>query len=142
MRHVTARSGAGPDAKARRTSASKLDRVIVGDCLVELARLPDACVDLVFADPPYNLQLAGDLGTPKPGRIAARAGRHEEMKAIFEAHLEEPAAQLALAKASEIAAEQPAALLCYETDPLHCHRLIVADRLVEAGDFQVEHLFA
>jgi uncharacterized protein (DUF488 family) len=83
-----------------------------------------------------------DLGTPKPGRIAARAGRHEEMKAIFEAHLEEPAAQLALAKAAEIAAEQPTALLCYETDPLQCHRLIVADRLVEAGDFQVEHLFA
>jgi modification methylase len=39
-------------------------RVLLGDCLAELAHLPDASVDLVFADPPYNLQLAGDLLRP------------------------------------------------------------------------------
>jgi modification methylase len=50
---------------ARRSSAkSPLDKIILGDCLSELARLPDASVDLVFADPPYNLQLAGDLLRP------------------------------------------------------------------------------
>ncbi|HEX2335340.1 MAG TPA: modification methylase, partial [Hyphomicrobiaceae bacterium] len=32
------------------------DRVLVGDCLEVLATLPSASVDLVFADPPYNLQ--------------------------------------------------------------------------------------
>jgi modification methylase len=40
------------------------DRVIVGDCLAELAKLPAASVDLVFADPPYNLQLDRDLLRP------------------------------------------------------------------------------
>jgi modification methylase len=39
-------------------------RIIQGDCLGELKKLPDASVDLVFADPPYNLQLAGDLLRP------------------------------------------------------------------------------
>jgi modification methylase len=40
------------------------NRVIVGDCLRELAKLPDASVDLVFADPPYNLQLERSLLRP------------------------------------------------------------------------------
>lgn len=34
-----------------------LDRVIEGDCIERLKALPDASVDLIFADPPYNLQL-------------------------------------------------------------------------------------
>ena len=40
------------------------DQILVGDCLAELRKLPDASVDLVFADPPYNLQLDGDLLRP------------------------------------------------------------------------------
>jgi modification methylase len=44
--------------------AIKTNRVIHGECLSELQKLPTACVDLVFADPPYNLQLAGDLLRP------------------------------------------------------------------------------
>ncbi len=40
------------------------DRVLVGDCLEVLAQLPSASVDLVFADPPYNLQLERDLRRP------------------------------------------------------------------------------
>ena len=32
-----------------------VNRVLVGDCLEELARLPDQSVDLVFADPPYDV---------------------------------------------------------------------------------------
>ena len=39
-------------------------RILVGDCLAELGGLADASVDLVFADPPYNLQLDGDLLRP------------------------------------------------------------------------------
>src|SRR5260370_28642612 len=46
------------------------------------------------------------LGTPKHGRDAARKGRIAEMHAIFEDHLAEPAAQLELAKATEIAREK------------------------------------
>jgi len=46
-------------------------RVTVGDCVAELAKLPAACVDLVFADPPYNLQLQGDLKRPDDSRVDA-----------------------------------------------------------------------
>src|SRR6201993_4502352 len=46
-------------------------RIVVGDCIAELAKLPAACVDLVFADPPYNLQLQGDLKRPDDSRVDA-----------------------------------------------------------------------
>jgi len=36
-----------------------LDQVVVGDCAAAMARWPAGSVDLVFADPPYNLQLKG-----------------------------------------------------------------------------------
>jgi len=45
------------------------DIVIEGDCLAALAGLPAASVDLVFADPPYNLQLGGDLHRPDNSRV-------------------------------------------------------------------------
>src|SRR5512144_2902666 len=57
-----------------------------------------------------------ELGTPKPGRDAARQGRTADTRKIFEAHMAEPAAQLEQAKATEIARDQKAALLCYEAE--------------------------
>jgi uncharacterized protein (DUF488 family) len=72
------------------------------------------------------------LGTPKAGRQATRAGRPEEMRRIYEAHLAEPQAQLELAEAAAIVRGRPAALLCYEAEAAHCHRRIVAQRLAEA----------
>jgi modification methylase len=42
---------------------------MVGDCLAELRRIPDGSVDLVFADPPYNLQLATELLRPNNTRV-------------------------------------------------------------------------
>jgi len=80
------------------------------------------------------------LGTPKAGRQAARAGRHAEMRAIYEAHLAEPEAQLELAVAADIASQRPAALLCLEADAAHCHRRIIADRLAASHSFVVEDL--
>jgi uncharacterized protein (DUF488 family) len=80
------------------------------------------------------------LGTPKAGREAARAGRTGEMHAIYEAHLAEPAAQLELARAVEVAADRRAALLCLEADHRKCHRLIVAERMAELAPFEIEHL--
>src|SRR5579862_5570998 len=47
------------------------DGVIAGDCVAEMARLPAASIDLVFADPPYNLQLNGELHRPDNSRVAA-----------------------------------------------------------------------
>ncbi|MGH6964386.1 MAG: DNA-methyltransferase, partial [Phenylobacterium sp.] len=47
------------------------DTIILGDCLEELKKLPDRSVDLVFADPPYNLQLGGDLLRPDNSKVDA-----------------------------------------------------------------------
>ena len=46
-----------------------LNEIIVGDCIEELAKLPPQCIDLVFADPPYNLQLATELLRPNNTRV-------------------------------------------------------------------------
>ncbi|MCC7266555.1 MAG: site-specific DNA-methyltransferase [Caulobacteraceae bacterium] len=49
----------------------RADTIIQGDCLEELKKLPDASVDLVFADPPYNLQLGGELLRPDNSKVDA-----------------------------------------------------------------------
>ncbi len=51
------------------SSALPLDTILIGDCIAEMARLPDNSVDLVFADPPYNLQLNGELHRPDNSRV-------------------------------------------------------------------------
>ncbi len=40
------------------------NKILIGDCIEQLSKLPDQSVDLIFADPPYNLQLEGDLLRP------------------------------------------------------------------------------
>lgn len=47
------------------------DRIILGDCIEVMRGMPDGCVDLIFADPPYNLQLAHELHRPEGGKVAA-----------------------------------------------------------------------
>ncbi len=47
------------------------NEILVGDCLTKLAGLPDESVDLVFADPPYNLQLEGSLSRPDQSLVDA-----------------------------------------------------------------------
>ena len=48
-----------------------LNQILMDDCIAAMASLPDACIDMVFADPPYNLQLGGDLYRPEGGRVDA-----------------------------------------------------------------------
>jgi modification methylase len=43
--------------------------ILKGDCIEQLSALPDACIDVVFADPPYNLQLSGELTRPNNSRV-------------------------------------------------------------------------
>ena len=50
--------------KKRDPSALPLDQILVGECVALLDTLPAHSVDAVFADPPYNLQLGGDLLRP------------------------------------------------------------------------------
>jgi modification methylase len=55
----------------RRGAKLPLDGILVGDCIEQLAALPERSVDLVFADPPYNLQLANELFRPDNSRVDA-----------------------------------------------------------------------
>ena len=48
-----------------------LGQILPGDCIQAMRSLPDACVDMVFADPPYNLQLGGDLNRPDGSHVDA-----------------------------------------------------------------------
>ena len=80
------------------------------------------------------------LGTPKPGRDAARKGHIAEMTAIFEDHMSEAAAQLELARAKELASGKKVALLCFEADHHGCHRKILAELICEDLGCPVEHL--
>jgi uncharacterized protein (DUF488 family) len=80
------------------------------------------------------------LGTPKPGREAARKGRIAEMQRIYEQQLATPEADLALAQAADAAVARHSALLCFEHDAQGCHRLVLAERLQGAGSFEVRHL--
>ncbi|MCI0713993.1 MAG: site-specific DNA-methyltransferase [Chloroflexi bacterium] len=48
-----------------------IDQIIQGNCIEEMSRLPEKLVDLVFADPPYNLQLQKDLWRPNLTKVDA-----------------------------------------------------------------------
>ncbi len=61
--------GFGPAADAEETLP--LDTILIGDCIAELSRLPSGSVDLIFADPPYNLQLEGALHRPDQSLVDA-----------------------------------------------------------------------
>lgn len=53
----------------RRRPPLETDRIIEGDCVAGMNALPEGCADLVFADPPYNLQLGGDLTRPDQSKV-------------------------------------------------------------------------
>ncbi len=80
------------------------------------------------------------LGTPKPGRDAARAGDAATMAAIFTAHMGGDEPQAALAEAVTLAAAHRACLLCFERDPHFCHRTIVAGMIAERTGQAIIHL--
>ncbi len=67
---VVSRRGA-PSRAPRGVSEPAQARIVIGDCVAELAKLSAGSVDLVFADPPYNLQLQGDLKRPDDSRVDA-----------------------------------------------------------------------
>jgi modification methylase len=51
------------------TTKLRNDEILIGDCVEVMAQLPEASFDLVFADPPYNLQLGGELLRPNNSRV-------------------------------------------------------------------------
>jgi uncharacterized protein (DUF488 family) len=81
------------------------------------------------------------LGTPADGRAAARAGRHAEMREIFLTHLETPEAQDELGALADVVRRgRRIALMCFEADPAHCHRSLVANALEALVPIDVAHL--
>jgi modification methylase len=68
---VVSRRGAPSRAPRGVSDSTPSHRILVGECAAEMAKLPAASVDLVFADPPYNLQLANDLKRPDDSRVDA-----------------------------------------------------------------------
>ncbi len=86
------------------------------------------------------LHLRG-LGTPAEGRAAARAGRFGELKRIYHEHLTTLEAKSELAELTELVRSgQRVCLLCFEHDPAHCHRSMVAEALGEQLPIHIDHL--
>jgi uncharacterized protein (DUF488 family) len=71
----------------------------------------------------------GALGDPKEGRDAARAGRFDQFRRIYNKHLSQAEPQEKLRELGALVEEHPTCLMCFERDPTECHRLIVASKL-------------
>ncbi len=80
------------------------------------------------------------LGTPKPGREAARRNDRDGLERIYGAHLGTEAAIGGLGTAFGLARASACCLLCFEAEPACCHRRLVADALVRRAPFAVRHL--
>lgn len=75
---------------ARRVSARKMpdgtpvNQILLGDCVEVMNALPAKCADLVFADPPYNMQLGGDLWRPNMTKVDAVNDPWDKFKSFAE----------------------------------------------------------
>ncbi len=73
---VPAKAKAGSKVKLKLKKAEvkhdlPLNKILRGDCIAEMRGLPDESIDMIFADPPYNLQLGGDLIRPEGSTVDA-----------------------------------------------------------------------
>lgn len=80
------------------------------------ASLADAGIDYVHLKA---------LGTPPEGREAARKGRHDVLERVYAEQLETSEAASDAARMIALAEEKPSALLCFERDPMQCHRTLL-----------------
>jgi len=62
-----------------------VNQILAGDCIEVMNGLPEASIDLIFADPPYNLQLRGDLFRPDNSKVDA-VNDHWDQFASFAAY--------------------------------------------------------
>jgi uncharacterized protein (DUF488 family) len=81
------------------------------------------------------------LGTPADGRAAARAGKHGEMQRIFREHMRTEKAKGELLELQDLVESgRRVCILCFEADPAHCHRTLVAEALKARTPVEVRHL--
>ena len=57
------------------------NKIINGDSLEELKKIPSETFDLIFADPPYNLQLKGELTRPDRSKVNAVTVSYTHLRA-------------------------------------------------------------
>jgi uncharacterized protein (DUF488 family) len=81
----------------------------------------------------------GDLGTPKAGRDAARAGRWDAFRNIFRRHMKTARAERVLAELGSAAEEGALCLMCFERDPAACHRSLIVAMM--GTHWTVRHLY-
>jgi len=88
------------------------------------------------------LHLRG-LGTPKEGRLAARAGEYETLEKIYAKHLKTAQAKEELDELSSLVKKSgPVCILCYERDHRHCHRRWIAEIIEERDGVTIDNLAA
>ena len=70
---------------ARKTpDGTPINQILLGDCVEVMNALPAKCADLVFADPPYNMQLGGDLWRPNMTKVDAVNDPWDKFKSFAE----------------------------------------------------------
>jgi uncharacterized protein (DUF488 family) len=79
------------------------------------------------------------LGNPKAGREAAKAGETEEFHEVFGAHLAGDEAQAALVQLKQMAEVEKTCMMCLESDPERCHRILICEALQRDG-VEIRHL--
>jgi uncharacterized protein (DUF488 family) len=117
-------------------------------CLVDIRDRPSSRIE-GFSKSPLSaaLERVGiryihlrSLGDPKEGRDAARRGDVREFERIFRKHLAREEGQLELKTVFTEATKGEVCLMCFERSPIHCHRKIVIEAMLEQAQFLVEHL--
>ena len=68
----------------KNSAAAAINQIHLGDCVEIMNSLPPKCVDLVFADPPYNMQLGGDLWRPNMTKVDAVTDPWDKFKSFAE----------------------------------------------------------
>lgn len=87
-----------------------------------------------------NYQHMKQLGDPKEGREAARAGQWEKFDKIYSAVLRSEVAQLAVKEIAKLSKNSNACLLCYERDFKTCHRKYISDQVDQLNSTKTKHL--
>ena len=79
------------------------------------------------------------LGNPKDGREAAKAGETDRFHEVFEVRLSGDEAQAALVQLKQIAQIEKTCMMCLESEPEHCHRILICEALQRDG-VEIRHL--
>lgn len=83
------------------------------------------------------------LGTPKEGRLAARAGDVKALETIYAKHLKTPQAKIEMNELVGLIDQAgPVCILCYERDHKDCHRKFIADIIEERDGVAIQNLVA